>query len=76
MRQSLGTVHGPTRGEKTAPLELYTGPVCGPEGLGGESVSNYLSQLCLSLNPVGIVHLSQTFCNPFSGGRQMQRGRM
>lgn len=59
---------------KTTPLELYPGPVCGPERLGGESVSNYLSQLRLGFSPVGIIHLSQTFCNPFPVGCEMRSG--
>jgi len=55
------------------PLKLDASPVCRPQGMGGERIRNYLSQLGLCVSPVGIGHLAKTFCNPISVSKKSKR---
>ena len=53
--------------KKTAPLKLYAVPIGSPESLVNKSISNYLSELCLSVRPIRVSHLSEAAGDPFSG---------
>ena len=51
--------------DNTTPLQLNGLPVCRPQGLRREGITDDLSQLSLCFRPVSVSHLSKAFRNPF-----------